>query len=232
MRDLRFNWPLAGLGGIAAALVILIIFELLPDTPTLTPVQAPTHSSARLEPTASHPQQSEATLIATALSRPLFNPDRKPDKIDEPTQTASASASGDLPRLAGILVDGEARRAVFQTSADEAPVVVAEGATIDGWKIDQITPAAINLSGPEGKKTLQPVFDPNAKPADPALPPAEPKPVNGAANRQPGQPPFDPRRFQRPGAPMLPGMPGRPNMMRPMPPGAAPRPQQQRPDNQ
>lgn len=44
-------------------------------------------------------------------------------------------------------------------------MVVTEGGTIGGWRVDSITPSEVSLSGPGGTKTLQPKNDPNLTPS-------------------------------------------------------------------
>ncbi len=44
-------------------------------------------------------------------------------------------------------------------------MVVTEGETVSGWRVDSITPREVSLSGPGGTKTLQPKIDPNLTPS-------------------------------------------------------------------
>jgi hypothetical protein len=52
------------------------------------------------------------------------------------------------------------------------PLVVKEGADIDGWQIETITPDDVSLRGPGGTKTLRPIMD--SSPMFHATPPPPP----------------------------------------------------------
>jgi hypothetical protein len=120
------------------------------------------------------------TLTADALARPLFNPTRRPVSSGGP-----ASADFADKRLAGIVVSPQQRLAIFAVTGDK-PLVVKEGADIDGWQIETITPFDVSLRGPGGTRTLRPKMD-----ASPMLRPGEiaganhaTPPPNGAGRRR------------------------------------------------
>lgn len=136
-------------------------------------------------------------LVAQILARPLFNPDRVPATGDEGGQSG---APVDTPRLSGILVSSELRRAIFQTADDSRAVVVEEGKAIGGWQVQHITSDSVIVIGAGGTRRLKPYFDQRLAPAsalsDPAprpLPPQQFDASNFANQAQPGLAGADPR---------------------------------------
>lgn len=108
-------------------------------------IPAPPPPASRLSP--------PETLTAVALARPLFSPTRRPPSSDGPTSTELADK-----RLAGIVVSPQRRLAIFAVTGAK-PLVVQEGADIDGWQIETITPDEVSLRGPSGIRTLRPKLD-------------------------------------------------------------------------
>jgi general secretion pathway protein N len=97
-------------------------------------------------------------LVATSLARPLFNSTRRPPQ----DASGAAAKDNDLAdaRLTGIVTTPGRRLAIFAVSGDK-PLKVAEGDAVSGWRVENITPREVSLSGPSGTKTLQPKVDPN-----------------------------------------------------------------------
>jgi hypothetical protein len=101
-------------------------------------------------------------LLETILARPLFDSTRRPPPRggdDEGTDSALVDT-----RLTGIVTEPGHRIAIFAPVGAKA-LTVTEGDTVDGWRVESITPREVSLSGPDGIKTLQPKFDPNLVPA-------------------------------------------------------------------
>ncbi|HEY3912675.1 MAG TPA: hypothetical protein VGM07_22710 [Stellaceae bacterium] len=140
-------------------------------------------------------------LLATTLARPLFSTTRRPPQRGGADNAADSGLAD--TRLAGIVTEPGHRIAIFAPAGAKA-LTVSEGETVGGWRIDNITPLEVSLSGPDGIKTLQPKFDPNLVPASgppsvvdrPAVPGASPFP---AAAVRPGLPPIFNRAPPRPG---------------------------------
>lgn len=130
-------------------------------------------------------------MVAAILARPLFSATRRPPaRNDGPT----ADSSLDDARLAGIVTEPGHRFAIFAPSGAKA-LIVTEGDTVSGWRVESITPREVSLSGPDGTKTLQPKIDPTlAPPAPPAVtaPPSPGRPINPAAAASPRRPAFPP----------------------------------------
>ena len=90
-------------------------------------------------------------------------------------------------RLAGIVTEPGHRFAIFAPTGAK-PMIVTEGDTVSGWRVDSITPREVSLSGPGGTKTLQPKIDPNlAPPAPPPMAAATPPPLHRSTRRQSGR---------------------------------------------
>jgi hypothetical protein len=127
-------------------------------------------------------------LTLAILARPLFSPTR------HPPQTTEISSNFELggARLTGIVIGPGERLAIFDIKGSK-PVVLNEGESVSGWRVDSIAPSEVSLVGPAGVKTLQPKLDPARTVAASGVPPAS------AARTQP--PPSD--------APIRPRGPGR-----------------------
>lgn len=165
-----------------------------------TPVQAraPAPSADQLQ-----------AWLGTILARPLFSPDRRPP-------AAAAAAPGapppTLPRVAGILMDGGRRSVIFASQGDRRPVVVSEGAGLDGFRVELIEAGRVTVVGPSGRQVLHPSFDPN--PPTPVALPATAPPGRAGPPGLPGLP------SALPGLPSLSGLTGIPGLAAPNAPAA------------
>ena len=136
-------------------------------------------------------------LITAILARPLFDSTRRPPL---PASAGGEAGPGlDDTRLTGIITEPGHRIAIFAAEGAK-PLTVTEGETVSGWRIENITPGEISLSGPDGTKTLQPKFDPTQVSA-PASPTANMgvQVAPGVQVPRPGMPVFSPRPPLRPG---------------------------------
>ena len=127
-------------------------------------------------------------LLATILARPLFSSTRRPP----PRGGDNAMADSGLAdtRLTGIVVVPGHRIAIFAPLGAKA-LVVSEGETVSGWRVERINPREVSLSGPSGTKTLQPKFDPNlTPPPSPTVGAGNPAPAPVPAAARPGFPPM------------------------------------------
>jgi len=189
----------------------ILIMELAPAGAEDAVVAEAARSDA---PSSITPQQNPRPeeVVATTLARPLFSSTRRPPQ-DAPSGAAADSDLSDA-RLTGIVTTPGRRIAIFAVSGDK-PIKVAEGDAVSGWRIENITPREVSLSGPSGTKTLQPKLDPSL-----ASPPGQP-PIGQPGGRPPTPPPPGRPRVPVPGAAPavaqpLPGVPV-------VPPGALPR---------
>jgi hypothetical protein len=138
-----------------------IVGEFTSDSDSAVVPIAP---AARHAEPAAPPQRSSPPveqLISASLARPLFSPNRRPAEIAQSTNTDL-----DDKRLAGIVIESERRLAIFAVSGAK-PLTVGEGDSIDGWRVESITPSEISLVGAAGTRTMQPKMDPSPPPPEP-----------------------------------------------------------------
>jgi hypothetical protein len=90
--------------------------------------------------------------LAVILARPLFSPDRRP--------AAGARSVSGLPRLAGIVVTGSRKVAIFAAPPGGKPVVADEGGRLGVYDVKTISEDGVTVVGPEGAMVLRPIFDP------------------------------------------------------------------------
>jgi hypothetical protein len=163
------------LGLLASALALVVTLELAPRSrqPTATR-QAVAPAAIDAAPATADP----ATLVASTLARPLFDPARRP------AAGPSVAAPGvqTVPRLSGIIFGATFRRAIFQ-GRDGKPITAGVGDTIAGRKIERVEATQVTLSGPNGNEVLDLAGDSSAaaRAAEPQgnapmPPPASPPP--------------------------------------------------------
>jgi hypothetical protein len=85
--------------------------------------------------------------VAVLLARPLFSRDRRP-------AIAAPQAVTPLPRLSGIMVTGTRRYAIFAPDRGAA-IIAAEGSSVGGFRISEITARLVIAVGPNGAMTLR-----------------------------------------------------------------------------
>ena len=162
---------LGSLGLISAGLLVVIAIEALQAPAPASTVAAPIQER-RLQAAA---VDDIAGLVPIILARPLFALDRRP----KAGPSTVGTSGDDMPRLAGIMIDGTLRHAIFQPTGDAKPVILGEGDQVAGWQVQQITADSVTLNGPKGTQTLQPRPDPNlavAAAIDPMAAGAIPRP--------------------------------------------------------
>jgi hypothetical protein len=193
----RFAPILLLAGCILFAAILAVELTETPDAePEAAAGSAGVHAAAPLPAMRPSPGAQLDTMVAEILARPLFSATRRPPQHD-----GSPAADGGLSdtRLTGIVTEPGHRFAIF-APVGAKPLIVSEGDTVSGWRVENITPREVSLSGPEGTKTLQPKIDPNLVPPPPprAALPALIHPA-AAAPPRPGFPPGFPRAPFRPG---------------------------------
>jgi hypothetical protein len=165
----------------AAVLIGLVLLEL-----TVSPALNP---EAALGPAAVRPDAGTmrdtaggaASAVTEILARPLFRGDRRPAPAD-----ARGVASGqptDLPRLTGILMSSDERRAIFQPAGKDRAIVVVVGETVGNWRVQEIVADAVTLTGPEGTRRLETKFATGGSPNPPFQ---QPPPNMGLGGVGPG----------------------------------------------
>ncbi len=137
---------------------------------------APRSADARTIPRAQPARLDD--LLATSLARPLFSATRRPPETTQSDGPSTPDLTG--RRLAGIVIEPDRRLAIFAVSGGK-PLIVSEGESVNGWRIETIGPTEISLVGPTGTRTLQPKLEPS--------PVAQPRSPRGTAGPRPGAQP-------------------------------------------
>lgn len=165
------------------------------DTMPFTPPNTPPARAAALRELPSGQDREWAGIL---LARPLFTPGRRP--ASAPVTATPAAAA--IPRVTGIIVEGGQRSVIFAASGEKTrPLVLKEGAEVNGFTIVSIEDSQVTVMGPAGRRVLRPSFDPNL---------AAPGSAPGSSSSAPGLP----------GLPSLSGLSGIPGLT---PPGGGTR---------
>ena len=185
---------LAGLLALGAALAATIALELTRGTADDGGMIAPAPHPAPALPSRAAVSPSEEDrqgLVDGILARPLFATTRRP--ADAPA-AGPAAAPATLPRLAGVLVHGGSRSAIFAATGTGRPAVVGEGGRVGGYTVQSIEAGQVTIAGPGGPQVLHPAFDARALGAAPPLgagPPGVPAGLPGAVKPPAGFAPVD-----------------------------------------
>jgi hypothetical protein len=97
----------------------------------------------------SDPRGQEQSWLQEILSRPLFDPSRKPSE---------AEIRG-LPRLTGIVLTGTEHFAIFASPGDGPAIIAKEGTRIGAYEIRRIAETGVTVTGPNGAAVIRPTFD-------------------------------------------------------------------------
>src|SRR5262249_5426858 len=148
--------------------------------------------------------------------RPLPVARLPPAEVQPPTpeirklakETLSSANDADTPlpdvRLTGVVIGPDLRMAIFAVTGTNSRVL-SEGETLNGWRLESISPKVVMLSGPPGNIVLKPQPDANlVRPPPPvAVQSGQPDPpMAGAAGAPKGVTPITPVNFL--GGPPLP----------------------------
>jgi hypothetical protein len=94
-----------------------------------------------------HPDRPAPREPVALLARPLFSRDRRP-------AIAAPPSMAQLPRLSGIMVTGTRRYAIFAPDRGAA-IIAAEGSSVGGYRISEITARQVIAVGPNGAVALR-----------------------------------------------------------------------------
>jgi len=145
--------PLAILAGVAFLELGCILHAVMPPAGAEpAPSVAVASPNPRPDPVA--PKWPPARLDAI-LARPLFAPGRTPARPERAPSPPPATP----PRLAGLIVTGDERRAIFASAKGERPVVVGAGGRLGPFTVTAIDAGTVELAGPDGVRTLRPATD-------------------------------------------------------------------------
>ncbi len=136
-------------------------------TDPILPGAAPTEVRTAAVPASGNVMQPLSAYSET-LSRPLFQPQRRPMKIPavavSPDVTRQPAAPDGL-RVLGMIDDGQgASRVLISSPRSSQGMWVAVGEDIEGWTIASIGAGAITLSAGPARRELS-LFAPSATPA-------------------------------------------------------------------
>jgi hypothetical protein len=140
-------------GGLGALALILVI-EWLPAAP-LPVVPVPTAPAVAQGADQDEPGRDTAHWAEVVDNRPLFSIGRHPPHV---TGNHLVVSSNGMPRLSGIMIAGNSRRAIFVPEGGKA-VTVDEGGQVDGNTVRTVRADSVVLSGPKGDVTLRLSFD-------------------------------------------------------------------------
>jgi len=151
--------PLVVLLGLWAGLAATIAFELQRgsrEEQYVTSDRPPTASqtSGRTGPVAAPPEQ-QGKWAAVAIARPLFAPDRRP----RAAAGVATRAPAVLPRLTGVMISAENRRAIFDSVDGAKSSLVSEGTVVAEFRVQKIEVGRVILLGPDGARVVRPSFD-------------------------------------------------------------------------
>lgn len=180
-------WP----AGLAALLAVIVLAELVAPQDAAPALPAKSASAAATA-TGQDAAGLAASWSATILARPIFRPDRRPEK-------AAPVAAAEMPRLTAIVITQSGASAIF-VADDGTATAVKPGGLVDGQVVKSITAGTVTLTSPTGDSILRPQFgaaqesSQTAPPADapdfaselpppgtPAVPPESP--VNAGVDR-------------------------------------------------
>ena len=161
---------LAGLLGLGILLIGTIALELpgIVADESVMISSTPRPPPARPSPAAAAPitRDGRQEMVDGIVARPLFAATRRPAAV----LAGPAAAPANLPRLAGIMVNGDIRSVIFAALDGGRPKVAQEGTQVGAYTVQSIEAGQVTLSGPGGVQVLRPTFDP--RPQDPTAPPA------------------------------------------------------------
>jgi hypothetical protein len=132
----RLSWIVAGL---ALFLGAAVAAEALPSVRDRTASADPRTFSLPVAAATATDAPPIDSWVNTALDRPLFAQDRRPDMV------ATPAANDTLPRLSGIIRLPDTSLAIFQPASGGTGQVVASGAGVSGWTVTDITDEDVTL---------------------------------------------------------------------------------------
>ncbi|MGE3622851.1 MAG: type II secretion system protein N [Bdellovibrionales bacterium] len=146
----RLSLKIAALMLLAGAIAVLAVAG--PDLPRVpeTPVKVPEIAATPVFPAA-------ATASSEITERPLFRAGRRPAtvapaQVPAPAEAMAPFAQGSFTLL-GIAVSSAGRTALVRPAAGKA-VVLHEGDSLEGWRIEQIQKDGVILTSGENRQIL------------------------------------------------------------------------------
>ena len=167
MKPVKPVKPVVWLFGLAAGLVLVLIYELTQNDlrasapPRLLAPPIPRTFAGAPAPGAETPSPGPDAgpldrIASSILARPLFNANRRPAAASA-AAGKTAAAGGGVPRLAGTIVGPYERRALF-AGDDGKTRSIGEGGVIGAYRVRSIGAGVVIISGPEGDREIRPSF--------------------------------------------------------------------------
>jgi hypothetical protein len=132
--------PTVLLGGIAAALALGLLFELLRDhTVRRAPVASASFEAPAAGPRAWSPAEALRGDPEAIVERPLFSATRRPATVAEIAEQVTGQPA-QLPdwRLTGIVIANGTRNAMLWDTRERRSLMLAEGASEGGWRVAEV----------------------------------------------------------------------------------------------
>ena len=136
--------PLAAL---SVFLLVVLVLELVsgetvPAAADVPVPAVPAVPAAAADDAAADAREALAELVQTILARPLFSQGRRAAAVAE---GGGGGAAEEMPRLAGVIVAPDERRAIFVGAGDH-PLVVREGGSVGRYVVRAIAPGQVTLA--------------------------------------------------------------------------------------
>jgi len=172
---LRPPWTLLGCCVVVAALGAIEWYQFAAAAPApLAPPPAAAGPAAAAELASFVPPPTER--FAEIAQRPLFVPERRPQQDSEPPKPVPPPVAPALV-VQGVVLLPEGRYAVIQHGNPPKLEAVAEGATVEGWRVVHIEAHRIAISA--GTATLEVAVGKPGKDAPPRGAPQGPAARHG-----------------------------------------------------
>ncbi len=164
VRRLKKTSGLKALDGLAVALAGLLFLELYsamepPDLQARHSGPVASQSQILQDRNVAAPQPEVSALRRIILSRPLFEPTRRPPAI----QAQDPTAPMEIPRLSGIMVTPTEKIAVF-APAIGAPIIVNQNGRFGPFTVLAISGDSVTIKGPAGVIVLSANFSDRGQP--------------------------------------------------------------------
>lgn len=183
----------AALAG-AAGVLAWLDYRLLQDPVDISPV-APSPGKAEARPQqGSQPatalDKKRAEQFQETVSRPLFNPSRRPVQRSEPVARAPKKMEPAKLRLVGVMKpDDGPPRALMRFADESTGRWIAEGGEYHGWTLTKVNDGSVIVeAGGRSQEIMLFIAPPPQKVAPPPSP-AQPAPPQPAADPKAEAPP-------------------------------------------
>ena len=148
----------SAMNGLALLLAALLGLELhsaleSPDYQALRTSFAATHPYGLHPGSSDNLTQSALAWRDVVLSRPLFDPSRRPPLAIAPAPAVPV----EIPRLSGIMVTPTEKIAVFAPAAGD-PIIVSDNGHFGPFTVLDITGDTVTIKGPDGVTMLRSDF--------------------------------------------------------------------------